>query len=63
MTKQELIEMVEALPEGADLEHIAEELERATFMAKVQRGIAQLDRGEGIPHEVIEKKIDKWLES
>lgn len=65
MTKQELLKLVEALPEEASpdgFERIAVEVERVRFRAKIQRGLAQLDRGEGIPHEEIEAMIDGWLE-
>ena len=64
MTKRELLEMVEALPEDTaseSLEKVADELEKIAFMASVQRGLDQLDRGEGIPHSEVKKKIAEWL--
>ncbi len=64
MTKRELLEMVEALPEDTsseNLEKVADELEKIAFMASVQRGLDQLDRGQGIPHSEAKKQIAKWL--
>ena len=61
MTKQDLIKELQDLPDEAPLDRIAAELERARFMASVQTGLKQLDRGERIPHEEIEKEIDAWL--
>ncbi len=56
MTKRELLEMVEALPEDTaseSLEKVADELEKIAFMASVQRGLDQADRGEVIPHSEV----------
>ncbi len=61
MTKQELIKELQELPDDAPLERIAAELERAKFMARVQRGLSQLDRGERVSQEEIEEEIDAWL--
>jgi predicted transcriptional regulator len=61
MTKQDLIQQLQELPEEASLDRVAAEIERARFMASVQRGLDQLDRGERIPHEEVEKEIDAWL--
>ncbi|MEO6385649.1 MAG: DUF1778 domain-containing protein [Sphingomonas sp.] len=33
----------------------------AEFMAFVQEGIDQLDRGEGIPHEVVMAELDEMI--
>lgn len=65
MTKRELLEMVEALPEDTaseSLEKVADELEKIAFMASVQRGLDQLDRGESVPHSEVKKKIAEWME-
>lgn len=62
MTKQDLMKKLQDLPEEAPLDRIAAELERALFMAEVQAGIDELDRGERIPHEEVEKEMAAWLE-
>ncbi len=61
MTKQELIKELQELSDEAPLGRIAAELERARFMTAVKDGLDQLDRGERIPHEEVEKEIDAWL--
>lgn len=61
MTKQQLIEQLQSLPDEAPLERIAAELERALFLADVRIGLEQLERGERIPHQEIEKEMDAWL--
>ena len=49
MTEKEIVlETIRALPDDCSLEEIAERIE---FMAAVQKGLDQLDRGEGIPHD------------
>lgn len=64
MTKRELLEMVEALPEDTaseSLEKVADELEKIAFMASVQKGLEQADRGEVVPHSEVKKQIHEWL--
>lgn len=62
MTRQDLMNLVQSLPDGAPFDKIAEEIEKIGFMASVDRGLAQLDRGEKIPHAEVKKKIAEWLE-
>jgi predicted transcriptional regulator len=52
--KQRALEAVQGLPENATLE---DAIERLCFLARVQEGIAQLDRGEGVPHEQAKRRI------
>ena len=59
MTEKEIVlETIRALPDDCSLEEIAERIE---FMAAVQKGIDQLDRGEGIPHDEVKKQLASWL--
>ena len=61
MTEKEIVlETIRALPDSCSLEEIAERIE---FMAAVQRGLDQLDKGEGIPHEEVKKPLASWLTS
>ena len=32
-------------------------IERLVFLAKIEEGLAQLDRGEGIPHEEVKRRL------
>ncbi len=59
MTRKELvIDAISELPDDVSLEVIADRVE---FLAAIQKGIDQLDRGEGIPHEEVKKQLASWL--
>lgn len=61
MTEKEIVlETIRALPDNCSLEEIAERIE---FMAAVQKGLDQLDNGEGIPNEEVKKQLASWLTS
>jgi len=61
MTEKEIVlETIRALPDTCTLDEITERIE---FMAAVQKGLDQLDRGEGIPHEEVKKQLASWLTS
>jgi hypothetical protein len=61
MTEKEIVlETIRALPDNCSLDEIAE---RIKFMAAVQKGLDQLDRGEGVPHEEVKKQLASWLTS
>ena len=56
--KQEVIQLVQALPETATLDDIMAEL---YFKMQVDAGLKELDEGKGIPHEEAEKRMEPWL--
>lgn len=59
MTEKEIVlETIRALPNDCSLEEIAERIE---FMAAVRKGLNQLNRGEGIPHDEVKKQLASWL--
>jgi predicted transcriptional regulator len=59
MTEKEIVlETIRALPDDCSLEEIAERVE---FMAAIQKGLDQLDRGEDIPHEEVKRQLASWL--
>ncbi len=61
MTEKDMVlETIRALPDSCSLAEIAERIE---FMAAVQKGLDQLDEGEGIPHEEVKKQLASWLTS
>jgi predicted transcriptional regulator len=61
MTEKEIVlETIRALPDNCSLDEIAERIE---FMAAVQKGLDQLERGEGIPHDEVKKQLASWLTS
>lgn len=56
--KEELIEMIRQLPEDSST---AELLDSLYVRLQVEEGIRQLDNGEGIPHEEVVRRMQKWL--
>lgn len=59
MTEKEIVlETIRAFPDDCSLEEIAERIE---FMAAVQKGLDQLDKGESIPHGEVKKQLASWL--
>jgi len=59
VTEKEIgLETIRALPDACSIEEIAERVE---FMAAVQKGLHQLDSGEGILHDEVKKQLASWL--
>ena len=56
-TKEILIDVAQKLPPDATLADAIYELE---FRQAVEQGLAELDRGEGIPLEDVKKMIPQW---
>jgi predicted transcriptional regulator len=56
--KQIVADLMEKLPNDVSLKDIAREIE---FIAGVREGFAQLDRGEGVPLEDVEKQLPSWI--
>ncbi len=54
MTRERMIEAIRELPEDASVD---DAIERLVFLAKIEEGLAQLDRGEGIPHEEVKRRL------
>jgi len=56
--KQQVIQMIQSLPEEVTVDDIISEL---YFKLQVDAGLKELDEGKGIPHEEIENRMSKWL--
>ena len=52
--KQRILEAIEKLPPDATVE---DAIERLVFLAKNERGIAQLDAGKGLPHSEVKQQL------
>ena len=53
-TKELALETIRQLPEDATWEDIQEKIR---FMAGVRKGLEELDKGQGIPHEEVKQKL------
>jgi predicted transcriptional regulator len=52
--KQRILEAIEKLPPDATVE---DAIERLVFLAKIERGIAELDAGKGVSHVEAKQQI------
>ena len=61
MTQKELVlDAINGLPDNASFDEIADRVE---FLAGIQKGFDQLDRGEGIAHDEVKRQLASWLTS
>jgi predicted transcriptional regulator len=59
MSNKRIVEdLLQRIPEDASLRDIAREIE---FVDAVRKGLAELDRGERIPIEEIERELPSWI--
>lgn len=58
--KAEALAMIEAMPDDAAWEQIAY---RILLRAKIEQAMAEIDAGQGIPHEQVMKEVSEWLSS
>ncbi len=52
--KQRVLEAIEKLPADATLE---DAIERLVFLAKIERGLAELDAGKGVDHTEAKRRL------
>jgi predicted transcriptional regulator len=55
--KEKILELMKRLPDDATIEDAIYELYTAY---KIERGLEQAGRGEGIPHEEVRRRIAQW---
>jgi predicted transcriptional regulator len=59
MTNKEIVQdLLRRIPDDASLQDIARELE---FIAAVRQGLSELDNGDSIPIDEVEKKVSCWV--
>lgn len=54
LTRERMIEAIRDLPADASVD---DTIERLVFLAKIEEGLAQLDRGDGIPHDEVKRRL------
>ena len=54
ITRERMIEVIRELPEDASVD---DAIERLVLLAKIEEGLAQLDRSEGIAHQEVKRRI------
>ncbi len=55
--KEVVSDLLTRLPDDVSLQQIAREVQ---FVAGVRESLAQLDRGEGVPIEQVDRLIESW---
>jgi predicted transcriptional regulator len=59
MSNREIVkDLLQRIPENASLHDIAREIE---FIAAVRQGLDELDRGQKIPIEEVERELPSWI--
>jgi predicted transcriptional regulator len=53
-TRERILEAMENLPDDATFD---DAIERLVFLAKIDAGLAELDAGEGIPHDEVKRRL------
>ena len=53
-TRDRILEALQDLPPDATFD---DAIERLVFLAKIDAGLAELDAGEGIPHDEVKRRL------
>jgi predicted transcriptional regulator len=56
--KAQILQALASLPDDAPIE---DAIERLDVLAAIERGMQQIEAGEGIPHEEAKRRLAKWL--
>lgn len=56
LTRDRIIDALRELPDDSTVD---DAIERLVFLAKIEAGLLQLDRGEGIPHDEVKRRLDQ----
>lgn len=57
-TKEAVIDMIRRMPDDVTVSDIMAEL---YVRHKIEEGLRQLDEGQGIPQEEVERRLERWL--
>ena len=52
--KERILEALRDLPSDASID---DAIERLVFLARIDEGLAELDRGQGVPHEEVKRRF------
>ena len=53
-TRDRILQALEDLPQNATFD---DAIERLVFLAKIDAGLAELDAGQGIPHDELKRRL------
>jgi hypothetical protein len=58
LTRDRIIDLLRELPADATIE---DAIEKLVFVAQIERGIAELDAGHGVPHDEVKRRFDELV--
>jgi len=58
LTRDRIIELLRELPAHATID---DAIEKLVFVAQIERGIAELDAGSGVPHDQVKRRFDELI--
>ena len=58
ISKTQIVEAMKSLPEDAGIEQA---MDRLRFMEAVEDGLRQLDEGQSVSQEEVERRLARWL--
>ena len=58
ISKTQVVEAMKSLPEDAGIEQA---MDRLRFMEAVEDGLRQLDEGQSVSQEEVERRLARWL--
>ena len=53
-TRDRIVEALQAMPPNATID---DAIERLVFLAKIETGLSELDKSEGVPHEEARRRF------
>jgi len=59
-TKQDVLEMIERMPDDASLQDIMYEL---YVRERIERGLREANEGKTVSHEEVKQSLSKWRQS
>lgn len=59
MTKQEIISVIQELPDNVTAKQV---IDAIRFRERNFQAMTSIREGKGIPHEEIDKMVDEWLQ-
>ncbi len=60
MTRQDLLNLVESLPDDTPFDLIAAELKKARVVAEIKAGLDEIARGETVSHDDMKRRAAEW---
>lgn len=60
MTRQDLLDIVEALPDDTPFDLIAAELKKARVVAEIKTSLDEIARGETVSHDEMKRRAVEW---